>query len=134
MNTIENIENDYWGNSPQDATNLIKRIYQLRQRNIEEFETEDLRILIGQDIALEIIMPLALDKLTQNLFEEGDYYEGDLLKAVLTSSKDFWNRHTNLRNQVIGLCNERMSDIDKTDSTQEIRNSILTAFNQFRSQ
>lgn len=79
-------------------------------------------------------MPLALEKLTQNLFEEGDYYEGDLLKAVLTSSKDFWDRHTHLRNQVIGLCNERMSGIDETDSTQEIRNSILTAFNLFRSQ
>lgn len=62
----------------------------LRKKPIEEFSTEDLRLMIGQDSGLPYIIPLALEVLGQNLFAEGDYYPGDLLNAVLQIEATFW--------------------------------------------
>ena len=49
---------------------------------VRELTTENLRILIGQQIGLECLVPLALDALEQSPFESGDYYPGDLLTVV----------------------------------------------------
>ena len=54
---------------------------------------EDLRIIIGQNFNLDIIISLAIDKLKENILAEGDLYPGDLLKNVLDSDPDYWKKH-----------------------------------------
>src|SRR5262245_61829540 len=88
--TLEELEGgDVWTESP-DATFLMSRCVALRRKPLDEFTTEDLRIMIGQNIGLQYLIPLALDRLTRNLFEAGDFYPGDLLGVVLRSARGFW--------------------------------------------
>ena len=49
--------------------------------------------MIGQGFSLEHLVPIALEKLSENPFAEGDYYPGDLLKAVLSIKWDFWENN-----------------------------------------
>ncbi|MET9917426.1 contact-dependent growth inhibition system immunity protein [Streptomyces sp. NPDC006435] len=49
-----------------------------------------MRLLIGQDIGLPYLLPLALGVLRENPMAEGDMYEGDLLSAVLTRNPLVW--------------------------------------------
>ena len=87
--TLEDLEKDYWG-EPTIDSHLVKSCHRLRKKPIKDFEIEDLRLMIGQNIGLKFLIPVALDKLSQNILAEGDFYEGDLLKSVLTCKKEFW--------------------------------------------
>ena len=107
--TIEEHEQVFWGKPPQNATKLVIRVYELRRKPINQFEIEDLRILINQDEAFGLLIPIALEKLKENLFSEGDLYPGDLLNSVLTSKKDFWISNPTLKMEMIGTYEAQIS-------------------------
>src|SRR5690349_15443526 len=88
--TLENLEKDFWGEPTYDS-HLVKRCHELRKIQLERFTTEDLRLMIGQQFSLDYLMPLALETLSANLFAEGDFFEGDLLKNVLSVNTEFWD-------------------------------------------
>ncbi|MEC7783420.1 MAG: contact-dependent growth inhibition system immunity protein [Bacteroidota bacterium] len=88
--SLENLEKDYLGESNFES-HLVKTCHQLRQKPLKEFNIEDLRIMIGQNIGLKFLVPLALENLKQDMLAQGDYDEGDLLKSILTSEKEFWD-------------------------------------------
>jgi hypothetical protein len=108
--TLENLENDFWGNPSYDS-HLVTRCYELRKLPLDNFTTEDLRIMIGQQISLDYLIPLALEVLTIDLFAEGDFFEGDLLKNVLTIETDFWNKNKNYWVTLDNLIKNRRSEI-----------------------
>ena len=93
--SLENLEKDYWGEPTYDS-HLVKTCHQLRKKQIKDFEIEDLRIMIGQNIGLKFLIPFAFDRLTANIFSEGNNYKGDLLKSVITSEKEFWTTRPDL--------------------------------------
>ncbi|WP_336518008.1 contact-dependent growth inhibition system immunity protein [Pollutibacter soli] len=87
--TLENLEKDYWGEPGYDS-NLVITCHKLRKKPLDEFSIGDLRIMIGQNIGLKFLIPIAIDELRKNILAEGDFYPGDLLQAVLHSEADFW--------------------------------------------
>lgn len=97
--TLEDLEKDYWG-EPTIDSHLVKSCHSLRKKPIKDFEIEDLRLMIGQNIGLKFLIPVALDKLSQNILAEGDFYEGDLLKSVLTIEAKFWTERPDLFNKL----------------------------------
>jgi hypothetical protein len=103
MPTIEQLENSYWGAEPSYDSYLVTTIYQLRQKQLEDFTTEDLRICIGQNQSLPILIPMALQVLRQDLLAEGHYYPGDLLHAVFTSEPDFWQAYPHYKRDFIHI-------------------------------
>jgi len=129
-NTIEQIENSYWG-KPEYESYLVITCHELRKKNLNEFEVEDLRIMIGQNIALPILIPMAITELRKNIFAEGHFYEGDLLRNVLTSEKEFWDKHPHYKKEMIALLESNQENIRNMDTTCEIENSILNAIDAF---
>ncbi|MEV0304291.1 contact-dependent growth inhibition system immunity protein [Streptomyces prasinus] len=88
--SLEELERDRWPAPSADATRLVATAHTLRRRPIGELTVEDMRLLIGQDIGLPHLLPLALEVLRDNPMAEGDMYEGDLLSAVLTRNPAVW--------------------------------------------
>ncbi|WP_327188286.1 contact-dependent growth inhibition system immunity protein [Streptomyces sp. NBC_01334] len=88
--SLEELERDRWPVPSADATRLVATAHGLRRRPIGELTVEDMRLLIGQDIGLRYLLPLALEVLRDNPMAEGDMYEGDLLSAVLTRNPAVW--------------------------------------------
>lgn len=92
--TLECLENDLWpplqGN---EYTHLVITCHTLRKKPICQFTVEDCRMMIGQEIGLPYLIPLAIEKLTENVFVEGNYYPGDLLKTVLDVNISFWKNN-----------------------------------------
>lgn len=126
MSTIESLENDFWGNPPSDATNLMISIYSLRQKSIEDFSTENLRLLIGQNIALDILIPKAISVLEENILAEGDYYRGDLLKAVIECNRDYWTKHPEEKGNVVSIINTGINSLQ-----EEIPQSVFKQVTEF---
>jgi len=87
--TLEQLENDTWS-EPTSESHLVTTCHRLRKVSLGEYDVEDFRIMIGQNIGLPYLIPLALDILNDNPLAEGDYYPGDLLKSVLTVDGEFW--------------------------------------------
>jgi hypothetical protein len=52
--------------------------------------------MIGQQVALNRLVPLALDGLQPDPLVEGDYYPRDLLASVLRVDAAFWKRSPDL--------------------------------------
>lgn len=75
----------------------------LRRVQLRLLTIENLRILIGQNIGLPFLMPLALEQLEQNPLAEGDFYPGDLLCAALRVEADFWRAHAEERARLDGI-------------------------------
>lgn len=129
--TIEKIENSIRRDLPDDASDLIRRCHELRKKDLNSFSIEDLRILIGQQISLDILIPMAIDKLTENILAEGDYYEGDLLKNVLTVEPAFWVAHPDLKQKVVALFKQNASRLDSLNDEGGIKESLIQAFHAF---
>ena len=91
--SLEELESMSFRRPEDSSSDLVKRIYIIRQKKLSKYSVEDLRLLIGQMQGLDYLIPLALAHLEDNPFIEGDYYEGDLLKNVLECNCEFWNGH-----------------------------------------
>jgi hypothetical protein len=91
--SLEILEKENWGDPSEDDSNLIKRCMQLRKIPLDAFTAGDLRIMIGQQISLQYLIPLAIEVLQKGVFIDSELYEGDLLKNVLSVDTDFWNNN-----------------------------------------
>ena len=112
--SLESLEKNTWpALSSDEGSYLIKTCNSLRKKQLQDFTTEDLRIMIGQEIGLYFLMPLAIETLTDNLFAEGDLYEGDLLKNVLDVDTTFWNNNKNYWQQLNDVIKYKRQEIAK---------------------
>jgi hypothetical protein len=107
LNTLEKRKR----NSSNLDSRLIIRLTELQDTPLNTFSTEDLRIMIGQQLSLNYLVPLAIEVLSINLFAEGDLFEGDLLKNVLSIETEFWNANKNYWSQVNELIKNRRGEI-----------------------
>ena len=75
--SLQDLEGKDWGEPTYDS-HLVTECHRLRRVPLREFTAESLRVLIGQQIGLPYLVPMALEMLQADPFTEGDYYGGDL--------------------------------------------------------
>jgi hypothetical protein len=121
--TLDTVDPPAWGSAPPDATFLITRCHELRTKPLRDFTVEDLRIMIGQQIALNQLVPLALDLLRLDPLVEGDYYPGDLLASVLRADAAVWAWSPDLTVEMRKLAESLR---ERTDLDRELRELINT--------
>lgn len=97
--SLRELEHSDWGEPTYDS-HLVTTIHRLRRVPLCQFTVEHLRIVIGQNIGLQYLIPIALEHLGKDPLGEGDFYPGDLLKMVLTADPDFWREHPEWRREV----------------------------------
>ncbi|MGA8717333.1 MAG: contact-dependent growth inhibition system immunity protein [Solirubrobacteraceae bacterium] len=90
--TLDTVDPPAWGAAPLDAMPLIKRCHELRTKPLRDFTVEDLRIMIGEQLALRPLVQLALDRLRPDALVEDDDYPTDLLASVLRVDPAYWER------------------------------------------
>jgi len=89
--TLEELDGQDWG-EPNFDSYVVTNCHRLRRVPLKDFTAEDLRLMIGQQISLEYLVPLALDRLAENPLTEANFYPGDLLNSVVQIPLDFWQR------------------------------------------
>ncbi len=130
--TTEYLEKDFWGDKPLNDSNLVNTIYKLRKKNLDQFTTEDLRVVIGQNFSLPILMPMAIDVLESDLLAEGDLYPGDLLNNVLTVSSKFWIDHPDLKSKLESVfLNNKQQLLQNQDLSDKDKAKFLVLYENF---
>jgi len=94
--TLEQLDGHNWG-EPEWQSHLVLECHRLRRVPLREFTPANLRMMVGQDINLESLVPLALQVLSEDPLIEAELYPGDLLGALLHSEASFWLAHPELR-------------------------------------
>lgn len=111
--TPENLEKENWGEPSDNDSYLVKRTMELRRIPLEEFTTEDLRIMIGQEFSLFYLLPLAFEILENDLFAEGNFYPGDLMNMIFKIKDSYWEKHPHYWRQMNDLVKNRIEDLKK---------------------
>lgn len=125
--TLDELDPPAWAAATPDDTNLVRRCHELRQTPLNEFDVEDYRIMIGQQIALPILVPLAISILQANPLAEGDLYPGDLLSAVLNSDKAYWHAHVEEWQEVDQIADSLLDAVGAlTDTIAAFRTKTFT--------
>lgn len=120
--TLEELEDDRW-DEPNFASRLVLRANELRKKPLCELNNEDLRLLIGQQMSLDLLLPLALEKLVENPLRSGDLYMGDLFCSVLKVGEKYWEEHRELKNE--------LDEVIRT--YEEARKTLEEYINKYRS-
>ncbi|MCG6155943.1 contact-dependent growth inhibition system immunity protein [Rubinisphaera margarita] len=116
--SLEELERFDW-DKPDSPTQLVQTCHRLRGVPLAEFTAGDLRIMIGQKISLQILIPLALEKLLDDPLVDSNYYPGDLLKAVLDVPESFWSVHADMRDvllQVVTTTKQLIVSLEESDA------------------
>jgi len=91
--SIDQLEKDIWKKPSEFPTDMVEKCYRFRKISIAELTNEQIRLLISQQIGVEYLIGIALEKLERNILTECDFYEGDLLVAVSSLPTEFWNEN-----------------------------------------
>ena len=121
--TLLDLEREKWSDPTIVWTPLTQRIRDLARIPLREFTVEDLRLLIGQERALDTLLPLALEELKKDPFAEGDMYVGDLLMTVLreaTAPKSELKR-------IVATAIARLGELDDVDR-EELEPQLRQAY------
>ncbi|MEV5122272.1 contact-dependent growth inhibition system immunity protein [Streptomyces decoyicus] len=103
--SVEELEGHTWPAPPEGSTSLVKSVHDLRRRPVGELTPEELARLIGQNVGLPWILPLAVELLRDTASHQaaGGWYDDDLLSAVLTRKADVWSAFPELAHEVDGI-------------------------------
>lgn len=128
--TLEELDGDDWGTPPYDSS-LVKNCYRLRRVPLKDFSIEDLRIMIGQEIGLKYLLPIALVDLEKEPLAEGDFYPGDLLKNVLGVSREFWRQNSELKERMDAIVEKAKAKLETLDESDEVKAALKPDLNSF---
>ena len=91
--SLQELENDDWGEPDDAPTGLIKRCLSLRRVPLGELSAEDCRLLLGQKISPLFVVPIALHFLDDFPVIESEPVPTALLETLLKLPSEFWERH-----------------------------------------
>ncbi|MDQ0763460.1 contact-dependent growth inhibition system immunity protein [Streptomyces canus] len=96
------MDSERWGDPPADATSLVRTVHEWRRRPIGTLEPDELARLIGQDVGLLWLLPLAVEILRDGVLKQpaGGFIDGDLLYSVVTRSSEVWTAHPDLAREL----------------------------------
>jgi len=90
--------------------------------------------MIGQQISLEYLLPLVLEHLQKDPLSEGAFYPGDLLVVTLRAGDQFWQQHSDLRDEVAKIRERAFSllaTLDEIDM-QTTHDALTEAYDLFK--
>ena len=108
----------------QGSSYLLSQLRRLRTVPLKELRIEDIRLLIGQSLGLEFLVPMALDHLEAHPLAAGDFYPGDLLKNVMEAPESFWNNHPDLRERLVNALERALARVRKVNTVPELEGEL----------
>jgi len=96
--TLTELEGNDWGEPPYPSY-LITTVYAVRKKPIGSLCNEELRVAIGQEMGLRFLLPVALDRLSEEPLSQGHLYPGDLFRSVIGLPSDVWLEEPDLWNR-----------------------------------
>jgi hypothetical protein len=98
--TLQELDGVDWGEPPYQSS-LVVNCHRLRRVPLRDFRVEDLDLMIRQEISLNWLIPVALQRLADDPWAGEVFLPGSLLRTVSAVPQAFWKQHEDLRQQLI---------------------------------
>ncbi|HSI41188.1 MAG TPA: contact-dependent growth inhibition system immunity protein [Xanthobacteraceae bacterium] len=122
--TLEELDGGSWG-EPTFESYVVRTCHALRRKPLKSLTDEEMRLAVGQGIGLEWLVPLMLQRLAEDPFRAGDFFEGDLLASLARVPSSYWTEHpaekTVLATEIMTAA---LSDSRLPDMTKETQQAI----------
>jgi hypothetical protein len=118
--TLEMLDGLVWG-EPEFDSYLVSTCHRLRKKPVDEFTTEDFRIMINQGISLAHLVPQAIDLLEREPLAQGDYYPGDLLASVVRA-ESFLSASPDDLGRLVSVVERALQQV--SDADEELRREL----------
>jgi hypothetical protein len=115
------------------SSSIQLRSYRLFHLPIVDFSDDDIRFMIIQGFGIDYLVPIAMERLSGDLLLETCYYEGDLLKAVLTIPYKYWELNTDRQKEMAQLLNTNQQRIKSLNPTYNADRELIAACESFLS-
>ncbi|PWK64863.1 hypothetical protein BCL76_114185 [Streptomyces sp. CG 926] len=112
--TLDELDGPAWPPPPSPTTALVAKVHALCRVRLGDLTPADLRTLIGQDVGLLYVLPLAVRALVEDPMLDAYFYPGDLLLAVLARPEGAWALFPDLREEVAALV-ANLSEQDRAE-------------------
>ncbi|WP_051782668.1 MULTISPECIES: contact-dependent growth inhibition system immunity protein [unclassified Streptomyces] len=112
--TLDELDGPAWPLPPSPTTALVAKVHALRRERLGDLSPADLRTLIGQDVGLPYVLPLAVRTLVEDPMLDAYFHPGDLLLAVLTRPESAWTLFPDLREELAAL----VADLSERDRAE----------------
>ena len=131
--SLQQLDGQDWG-EPTFDSHLVTECHRLHRVPLRDFTVEDLRITIGQNIGLEHLVPLALERLRDDPFAEGAHYPCDLLVTMLGAAAQFWQRHSELRGQLVTITERAIALFPTVPdvASKTVTRAVTRAYDEFQ--
>ena len=112
--SIEELENVYWPDTNFNSY-VVQTSRNARKKPISQLSYEEIRLLIGQKIGLQYLIPIALSIISIDPLIKVYFYEGDLLFQLLMLSDDDWKNNKEDLKYFKTIVNENLPLIESCD-------------------
>jgi CDI immunity proteins len=106
--SIEDLEIIAWP-SPTLTSYVAQTCFDLRRKPLRDMTDEDLRLSLEQQIGVDYLAPLAIERLKVDPLIEARIYPGDLLQSLLELPPSYWQRNPRIRDEVATLASARFA-------------------------
>jgi hypothetical protein len=124
--TLDELEGVEWG-SPMYDSSLVANVHRLRRVPLKQYRLEDLRLMIGQQVGVEYLVPRALDHLEAHPLASGDFYPGDVLAALSRLPDSFWSTDRHLMLRALRAIDAALARVHKVHTVEELPNELRAA-------
>ena len=97
---------------PPELKGLIANAERLMGTPIDQFSVGDLRLMIGQNMGTEHLMPRALGVLELNPLVCGTFFPGDLLKATFRLPAVYWTQHPAHHERALAIARQALDILE----------------------
>ena len=122
--TLDSLDPPAWG-EPNHTSHLVTTCHRLRKTPLSDLNPADIRILIGQQIGLTWLVPMAFEVLDNDLLMEAEFYEGDLLVHLLRLPEEYWRDHPGQVEQLSSMLASESRPLEEfADDIRAFRNAM----------
>jgi hypothetical protein len=116
--SLEELEGVSWGEPTYDSY-VVTTSHALRKKPLNRLTDEELRLGLSQQIGLDFLTLLAIERLSENPLRSGDFYPGDMLVALMRISPDAWANKADLHRTTTGLAKTVLEIMENTPELED---------------
>ena len=128
--TLEQLENDVWP-EPDVHTPLIDTCHRLRKIPIDDLSAGDVRMLMGQQIGVRHLAPVAVRLLDMDPMLDATFYPGDLLTTVLRADASHYRGFPELRNKLVSIASRAQQSILELGEVARSLNDLIAILPEY---
>jgi len=110
--SIQEIEKNYWSDLKEYPTGLVERCHSYRKIKIEDLQIHQINTLLIQDIGSEILFPIVLDRIQNNINEEDDYDDSSFIESIEFYSSELFKNNRDLHNKTLDILTKNQGQIE----------------------